>query len=222
MRTVERLLAEAGCLTEISEDHLSTAIAEHAVALERLHTGCVRLYRRFLEHCLVDQAVSDEEASQLAHLRRLLRLQPDAVARVHRDVAHEVYGRAIEQVLEDQRLDPEEEQFLRRLREDLDLPEEEAEILFRGGVERARRRFIGNLEQDPFVPRPRDYVVEVTGSSQESLEHAVRTTLEQAGRAIPGIYWAEVSKIGVALDGKDVAAWHVKVAARRSDEDGPA
>ena len=45
--------------------------------------------------------------------------RPDAVTRIHDDVARKVYGEAVEKSLEDLELDPAETDFLRRLRNDI-------------------------------------------------------------------------------------------------------
>jgi flavin-binding protein dodecin len=217
LHAVEDALAGAQDLLALEEGALARVAAAEGAELSALRTGCLQLYRRFLEHCFADQALSEDESRALDHLRTLLRLGEADVAPIHHDVAQRVYGHAIDAVLEDQRLDPEEERFLRRLRGELRLSEGEARALLDEGAERARQRFIEqSISRDSFLLRSTDVVLDLTGSSSEGLEAAVRSTLDQAVHAIPDLRWIELDQIAADLEEGRVARWHVKLKARRS------
>jgi len=85
---IESLLAHAPRVREVSPESVAEVAARHGVDLGvRLRTARRNLYRRFLEHCLTDGALSTDESADLVHLRALLRLENDDVERVHDDVA---------------------------------------------------------------------------------------------------------------------------------------
>jgi flavin-binding protein dodecin len=217
IREIEDLLARAERVSEVDPEQVAEIARRHGVDLERrLRTARLDLYRRFFEQCLRDQSVSEEERQDLAHLRRLLRLEPADVHRVHEDVACVVYGDAIDRVLEDQRLDPEEEDFLRKLRDELALPDSVAERLMQEGSARARRRFLDRaVQRDDFLLTSKDVTLELSGDSEQSLEAAVAGAVEEACLAVDDLGWVEVTRIGVEVAEGRVARWHVKLRAKR-------
>ncbi len=141
LRALEDTLARPARVRDVAPAVVGRLARAAGVDLRRV-LGDERsaLYRRFLEHCLRDGHVSREESDELAHLRALLQLEPADARAVHDAVAVSVYGRAVDEVLADHRLDPDEEQFLARLRDELALSEDEAAALLREGEDRARRR----------------------------------------------------------------------------------
>lgn len=221
IREIEDLLARARRVSEVDPEQVAAVARSHGVDLgRRLRTARLGLYRRFFEQCLRDQTVSDEERRELAHLRRLLQLEDGDIARLHEEVAVAVYGDAVDRVLEDHRLDPEEEDFLRKLRDELVLSDELAERLLAQGSGRARRRFLDRaVQRDDFLLASRDLTLELSGESECGLEAAVERAVEQASRAVDGLTGVEVSRIGVEVAGGRVARWHVKLQARRVADD---
>jgi flavin-binding protein dodecin len=216
LREIEDLLARAGRVVEVSVEQVREVGERHGVDLAtQLHTGRCGLYRRFLEHCLRDQALSVEEGDELAHLKQLLALSDADAREVHEQVAHSVYGRAIDQVLEDGRLDPEEEAFLRRLGSDLALAEPDASRLLDQGAGRARQRFLSRtLAHDHVFVASSGTTLELRGISETSVERAIGAALEEAARTVPELQDFEVTEIRGALDRGRIARWEVKVRAR--------
>jgi flavin-binding protein dodecin len=216
LRELEDRLARAERVRDVSVEQVREVAERHGVDLTtQLHTARCGLYRRFLEHCLRDQALTAEEGDELAHLKRLLAL-PDADAQeVHEQVAHSVYGRAIDQVLEDGRLDPEEDAFLRRLGRQLEVAEPDASRLLDEGSGRARQRFLSRtLAHDHVLVASSGTVLELHGVSAASLEQAIGAALEEAARTVPELQDFEVTEIRGALDHGRIARWEVKVRAR--------
>lgn len=221
IREIEDLFARTERIRDVESDQVARIAEKHGVDLERrLRTARIGLYRRFFEHCLLDQSVSDEERADLAHLRGILRLENEDVARVHEEVACLIYGNAIDHVLEDQRLDPEEEEFLRKLRGELQLPDGMADRLYVEGEQRARWRFLDRaVRRDDFLLTGRDVVIELAGDSQESIEDAVSGAVQQGCLAVEGLGWVEVTHIGAEVSDGRIARWHVKLKAKREAEE---
>jgi hypothetical protein len=148
------------------------------------------------------------------HLRALLHLDADEVARVHDDVAVAVYGEAVGQVLQDHQLDPDERAFLERLRHDLGLAPGVASRLYEQGSEAARQRYLQKaIVPESVIVAGHGARLEVAGASEKSLEDAVRAALEEATRAVPELRWAEVREIRTDLAHGRIACWRVKLRA---------
>lgn len=216
VRELEDLLARADRLRDVTPEQVREVAAHHGSDLEHsLLTARRALYRRFFEHCLVDQALSAEETAELEHLRGLLALSDADAAALHEQVAQSVYGRAIEQVLADHRLDPEEEEFLRRLGTELRLGEDERTRLYDEGERRSRQRFVARtLAHDHTFVSARERVLELQGTSADSLEQAILGALADATAAVPDLRHFEVTHIGGELAGGRVARWEVALHAR--------
>ena len=209
---IESLLAGAGRVSEVLLDEIEQLAARHGVDLRRRLLGPrLGLYRRFLEHCLVDSALSEAEIADLAHLRRILCLQDDDAARVHEEVALSVYGQAIDRVLEDHQLDSEEEDFLRRLRSDLDLEAEAAARLLDEGRQRARQRYISRAVSHDVMLRSGETIMEVEGESEGSIEDAVQAALGEAALALPNLRWVSLSQIRAEVVDGRASRWYVKL-----------
>ncbi len=224
IREIEELLADAGRVSDVSAEQVAGLAENHGHDLSRrLRTPRKNLYRRLLEHCLVDNALSEEENADLAHLRRILRLEEIDAARVHDEVARTVYGSAIDHVLEDHRLDPDEETFLKRLRDELALPEQLAEQLLKEGEARARERYLFRAvsHEGPFMLAAREAVLHPTGTSESTIEDAVQAAVEEAARAVPQLElrWVELNELRAEVEKGRVSKWHVKLRAVLSPED---
>ncbi|MGH7541422.1 MAG: dodecin domain-containing protein [Gemmatimonadota bacterium] len=212
-RELEALLAGAERIEEITPAEVDGIGERHGVDLTaRLRTVRKVLYRRFLEHCLLDCRLSSRERDQLVHLRHLLHLDGEDAGRVHDQVAQVVYGDAMERVLEDHHLDPEEEEFLRCLRDDLQLSSDAAARLRAEAERRARARFVARAAvHDHAVVAPRETVLEFEGASSRSIEEAIEAALTEACRAVPGLCAAQVIEVYAELATGRVAGWRVRV-----------
>ncbi len=215
IREIEDLLARSGRIREVAVSRVHELARNHGVDFaKRLGTPRRHLYRRFFEHCLLDGHLSDDESEDLAHLRALLCLSDAEAASVHEDVAVQVYGLAIDQVLADHRLDPDEEQFLSRLRGELQISEGAADDMMRKGEARARHRFLEKTASfDNVWLAEKKRTLELKGSSAEGVEQAVKTALDEATTALPDLSWAEVIEIRADVGDEGIREWRVKVKA---------
>jgi flavin-binding protein dodecin len=208
---IETVLAGAARLSEISPESIEQIAKRHGIDLEqKLAASRRNLYRRFLEHCLLDSALSAEENDDLAHLQRLLRLGDADAARIHDEVAQAVYGRAVAEVLRDQQLDPEERSFLARIGANLELSPEVAAEIYQKGAEQSRQRYLARaLTGQSALLASRAATLELPGSSEKSLEDAIRAALAEAARAVPDLAEARVREIRTDVREGRVVRWHV-------------
>ena len=168
------------------------------------------LYRRYLAYCLEDRELSEQENADLEHLRSLLHLAMDDVVAVHDEVAREVYGKAIQEVLADLKLDPEEETFLRRLRGELQIPEKVAERLYTEGQQSAREQAMREASsRDHLFLKHHAPAGEFTGRSTTTIEDAVTEALAKASVAIPSLHWFEVTHLAGYVEEGQPTGWYV-------------
>ncbi len=213
MRELEQLLAQAERVGDVTPQRVSKVAAAHGVDLRtQLRKPRKSLYRRFLKHCLTDNAFSEQENADLAHLRSILKLQDGDAVQVHDEVARFVYGKAIEQALEDHRLDRKEEAFLKRLRDDLQIDEPLAQEMLAEGALRTRQRYLAKkaVSHNVLVDSG-ETVLELTGTSEASVEDAVRSAIAEASRAIPNLRRVKVADVEAAIEDGKFARWHVKL-----------
>jgi flavin-binding protein dodecin len=213
-REIETLLAGSAELSTISAEDVAGIASSHGMEMSRLQSSCRDLYRRYLEFCLIDHALSDEEVADLAHLRDILSLSADAASEVHEEVACAVYGAAVDEVLSDHRLDPEEEVFLKRIRGDLNIDPEAARQAMDAGRRKARQRYLSSVvSSDDILVASQEIKLEIEGSSEESIEAAVTDALREATTVLPGLKRIEISGLQADVSNGGVGAWHVKLRA---------
>ena len=210
---IETVLARATRVREVTPAQVEEICHNHGVEIAgRMGTARRNLYRRFLEHCLLDHEVSTDESEDLGHLRSLLNLGNEDMTRVHDEVARSVYGEAVDAVLEDHKLDPDEKSFLERLRQELELPEEVASEIVEQGVERSRHRFLDKAAaSENLVLATRSAPLKLSGASDENIEAAIANALDEATAAVPQLSWVEVATIRGEIAEGGVKRWHVEL-----------
>lgn len=99
---LHNLIAAAGSRYEFGPQHVARIEREHDVDFEHDFADERRdLYARYLEHCVADGALTDEERATLEHLAATLHLTPTALAAIH----EAEFGDVVSGVLTDDCLD---------------------------------------------------------------------------------------------------------------------
>jgi len=123
-----------------------------------------------------------------------------------------LYGAAVDEALEDHRLEPDEEEFLSRLRANLRLEEDTADQALAAATRKARNRYLATATTaEGAIVAAKEAVVELEGSSPESIEAAVGDALGQAATLLPDIQEVEITKLTARLDDGRLESWHVTV-----------
>jgi flavin-binding protein dodecin len=218
--TIEDLFARAEGVRAVGVEAIQNVCEDLGVDFRQKYLSDRKhLYRRYLAYCLEDQELSEQENADLEHLRSLLHLAMDDVVAVHDELAREVYGKAIQEVLADLRLDPEEEAFLRRLRGELQLSEKAAGQLFAEGKRSARDDVLRKASsRDRLFLTHRPPAGEFTGRSTTTIEDAVAEALAKATVAIPSLHWFELTHISGYVEEGQTKGWHVILQAGVSPE----
>lgn len=215
-KEIESLLAGCERVRDLTGEQVAEVAARHGVSPDRKYrAACRDLYRRFLRQCLDDHTLTEAERADLAHLKVILGLQTEDITAVHEQTAQAVYGKAVERVLEDHQVDPQEAEFLRSLRAELELPEGVAESLYEQEERRARHRYFSKtVSTENTLLASHVATLELSGRSTEGVEAAVNAALEEACRAVPELASAEISQVRVRIRDGSVAEWEVDLKAR--------
>ncbi|MBC5994020.1 hypothetical protein [Pontibacter cellulosilyticus] len=108
--------------------------------LRQFQRNMEEFYAVYLNHCLQDNILSQDELQSLKHLRGLLQLDERTVEGLHAKIGEQVYKASFEKAVADGRITPEEKAFLEKLEADLKLPEALAKKI----SEEVRGTFIQN------------------------------------------------------------------------------
>ena len=189
---------------------LAACEAHRVDPARQARAGRRRIYAEYLEHCLEDAELSDSEAADLAHPRKILHLDPTDVQGVHEEIGRSVYGRALADVLCDLEIDENERAFLQLLRSRVGLSEQEADRLTTQGLQDARARaFSEAVVPDPLFSRTRTSAGEFTGRSTVGFEDAIQDAISKAREWIPRVHWFEVERTAGYVSEAGVRGWHV-------------
>jgi flavin-binding protein dodecin len=207
---LESVLADVERLTEVTADQIRELCEGFGVdVVDRLRAPCRSLYRRYLEHCLVDCSLSEEESQDLAHLKEILCIQDADAGQIHDDVARSVYGAAVEEVLRDFKLDEEEKRFLTELSAELQLADTEADRLYQEEAKRAQQRFLSKHTAGHGALTAQTGRVDLRGSSTDGLEDAIRAALDRAREVLPQLESAELGDVSVRVEDGRITQWDV-------------
>ncbi|MFV1988786.1 MAG: dodecin domain-containing protein [Gemmatimonadota bacterium] len=218
VRGLESLFADAARVRDVASEHVTAVGERHGIDLAaHLRTARRQLYRRFLEHCLDDFILSELEVEDLLHLRRVLHLSDADVDHVQNRVTRDVYGSAVETVLEDNLVDDEEKAFLKRLSEDLDVPEFHASTIFEQGVRRAQQRTLKGAAIESAFLRSDGESLELEGSSRVGLSEAIQDVVDHAVESMPDLAWADLSHVRVRVSDGRIVQWCVRLSAAAED-----
>ena len=212
---IENLLAESDSVREVTPEMIAGFCEQQKVDLKnRMARGRRQLYQRYLSHCLEDKRLSKDEHDDLAHLRLLLHLSQQELSHIHDEVAIEVYGEAVHEVLDDFHLDDQEAVFLATLQKDLGLSTVKADRIYREESSMAQSRAMSEASsRDQQFILHRKPAGEFTGRSDESLEAAIEDGLAKATLAVPGLHWFEVGEISGYINEGHANSWHVTLRA---------
>lgn len=84
-------------------------------------------YAVYLNYCLADKVLNDEELKELNHLKNILNLDDKTIDKLHSKIGVLVYKKSFEEAVSDGRLTKDEEYFLNKLETTLRLPKELAD-----------------------------------------------------------------------------------------------
>lgn len=118
-------------LRRISMEQIQIIAGTYQVNLQRAFPDTLAgFYKDYLQHCLEDKIITEDESETLGHLKLILGLNDYTIDQIHNDVVNSIYQTGVDEVLADGRIDPEEQAFLTKLQHDLIVPNELAKRIY--------------------------------------------------------------------------------------------
>lgn len=161
----------------------------------------VEFYTAYLDSCLEDMDVSDEEIEELNHLKKILNLRDDDVNKIHKKMIGDIYQKEYDEVIKDGVISEQEKSFLEKLQNKLRLSDSIAEEI----SDESRRKLMDDrlqkmIEDGKISPTEESNFFEIA----KNLD--VKVTIDDANKTIFDrlkLYWtienAELSPIPVDL-----------------------
>ena len=153
-------------ITQLSLDEVMAVADDYKVNLRNKFTGERKeLFRFYLEHCLQDEALSEQEMAELAHLRKLLFLSQREVNTLVEEAGRPIYNRRVKDNIADGRLSDKEEQNLDRLKKSLLLPDRVAENIYAKHAREYLQAYMDEATADNLLSEAEDEEMEAIAES---------------------------------------------------------
>jgi hypothetical protein len=105
-------------------------------------------YRDYLQSCLADKVVTEQEYQDMRELKRILQLNDKQVEETHRELAGQIYKSEVEKMIQDGEVSEEERSFMEKLQNDLKLPKEVATKIYETSGQELIRNLMNNVLAD--------------------------------------------------------------------------
>jgi hypothetical protein len=117
-------------IKSITNHDISSILAKYKANLYKtFRKNLYEFYAVYLNYCLKDKVLSDDELGELKHLKNLLNLNDNDVDVIHNKIAGTIYQESVHEAISDGRLDEAEKEFLEKLQKQLRLSEKTAKKL---------------------------------------------------------------------------------------------
>ncbi len=180
---INNLFANAESIKYITIDHIQSIASKYKVNLnKKFLTELESFYRTYLKHCLQDKQLSDNELSDLAHLKSILCLNDKAVEKIHNETASEIYQKAVNDVIADGQIDEQEKTFLTKLQSDLKLPDSIAQNIYSKTASKYLQNYIHKAVSDERVTPDEEKEIEAIAKNLDikiSYDHATMAMLDK-------------------------------------------
>ena len=114
----------------------------------KLRDGLLALYERFARHCLDDMHLSDQEANELAHLKRVFGLTDGQASSAVTAIAERLFGGSLEQAMADGRITEDERAKLDGLVDALRLDEAVVQRAYDGAAQARINEWVEQATED--------------------------------------------------------------------------
>ena len=179
---LNNLLAEKELQT-ITVDEVYTIAAKYSVSFQNDYDNEISdFYKEYLNSCLEDKFLSQEELGDLKHLKYLLGLNDKRVNEIHEELAGKIYKNEVEKVIQDGELDEEERVFIEKLQNDLKLPQDVADLIYQKSGQELIRSFMDNAIADAkLTPQEEKELLAISRNlnAELKLDEATKSDLEK-------------------------------------------
>ncbi|MFT4154286.1 hypothetical protein [Parafilimonas sp.] len=115
-------------IKDISSQEIQNIESKYKLNLVReFKLNLEEFYAVYLNYCLDDKILSEQELTELSHLKIILNLDDKTIDKLHAKLGEIIYKKSFEEAIADGRLTKEEKDFLSKLENTLRLPKELAD-----------------------------------------------------------------------------------------------
>lgn len=115
-------------LLNISHSNVEQIESRYKLSLNKeFKLNLEEFYAVYLNYCLADKVLNDDELNELNHLKHILNLDDKTIDKLHMKIGETIYKKSFQEAVSDGRLTKNEEEFLNKLESTLRLPKELAE-----------------------------------------------------------------------------------------------
>jgi len=164
-------------------------------------------YAVYLNYCLADRILNEQELEELSHLKTILGLDEKTINELHTRLGKIIYKQSFQEAIADGRLSKEEEDFLDKLENTLKLPKELANKISAETRQHYIENYVSKIIADQRLsPDEEQELQAIATSLNVSLEINAKTQ-EQLNKL--KLYWA--------LENLDLPAIQVEIALQKSE-----
>ncbi len=115
-------------ISSISKIEISEIEDRYKLSLNKeFKLNLEEFYAVYLNYCLADKILSEQELSELNHLKYILELEDKTINKLHAKIGENIYKKSFQEAVADGRLTKDEKEFLNKLENTLRLPKELAD-----------------------------------------------------------------------------------------------
>lgn len=134
---LNNLLAESNKIQDVTVVKVCEIAEKYGINFNKKFSKAFEgIYEDYLKFCLSDKSLSEDEVSDLAHLKHILELNDVIIDKLQKNVVERIYGETIEEAIKDSLIDPSEREFLEKIESDLKIDKEVARNIYSENVTR--------------------------------------------------------------------------------------
>ena len=179
---INNLLAEKE-LVEINVEDIHAIAEKYGVNFDTDYDKEIfAFYKEYLEICLEDKFISEEELAELKHLKYILNINDKEVEEIHKELAGKIYKNEVEKVIQDGELDEEERLFIEKLQNDLKLPKEVADKIYQKSGQDLIKSFMNSAIADARLTPEEEkelYAIAKNLNAELKFDDATKSSLEK-------------------------------------------
>jgi hypothetical protein len=176
--------------------------------LKEFRLNLEEFYAVYLNYCLADKVLSNEELEALKHLKLLLQLDDATINKLHTKLGAVIYRQSFEEAVSDGRISQKERDLLQRIENDLKLPKQLADQIAAEVKTSFIEKYVANIISDQRLsPKEEQELQAIAASLNVNLQFSQQTKAQLDKLKL---YWA--------LENLDLPVIHPGIVLQKSEQ----
>jgi Chloroplast envelope transporter len=195
-------------ILEILQDEIEEIENKYQLNLKReFHLNLEEFYAVYLNYCLKDKILNDQELTELNYLKSILNLDGKTIEKLHIILGQSIYKKSFQEAVADGRLTKNEEEFLSKLENTLRLPKELADKISAQTRTSYIENYVAQIVADQRLSPNEEEEIQAIANSLNVNVQLNEQTKEQLRKL--KLYWA--------LENLDLPAIHPDILIQKSE-----